>query len=138
MTNRIIAAIVVVAATFAVPGCTSSTLSGPSIVSVAGTWAGPMTDSRIGVGSIQVTFAQSGTTLTGTWATTWPAAVNNANGTLAGSISGSTVTSRQTPSNSQTCPVDVTATVNGNQMTGSYVAVNCSENATGTFTLTKQ
>ncbi len=64
----------------------------------------------------------------------------NNGGRLSGTFSGSSLTLVLGPSDPDSCPLNVTATVspNGNQITGSYASFECSEAVTGSLNLMKQ
>ena len=79
---------------------------------------------------------QASASLSGTWVSTNSSNTNG--GVLSGSVTGSGVSMTLTPSTSTTCPLSVTATVNGSHMTGTYTAVSCITPVSGIITLTKQ
>ena len=64
----------------------------------------------------------------------------NNGGRLSGTFSGSSLTLVLDPSDPDSCPLNVTATVspNGNQITGSYASFECSVAVTGSLNLMKQ
>ena len=107
-------------------------------VSVSGTWVGTTTNSLApGLWPAQATVAQSGTNLSGNWSATLP------NGTNGGPLSGSIVGNMLSISFNFAVPVGacryaVTATVNGNQLAGTWTTVGCVTAANGNLTLTKQ
>jgi hypothetical protein len=114
------------------PGPGSDTAS----ASVDGTWVGTTSDNLLAAGNIRATISQSGASLSGTWASTNSSNTNG--GMLSGSVNGSSVSVTLTPSIATTCPLSVTATVNGSQMTGTYAAASCTVVVKGSITLTKQ
>jgi hypothetical protein len=105
--------------------------------SVAGTWTGSLVDALAGPATLQYTLSQSGSTLSGTWSSKFPAAANPVTGTLTGTLSGSTVTLILAIDNSS-CQESVTATASGSTMTGTYSDDNCGGGDGGTFTLQLQ
>jgi hypothetical protein len=113
-------------------GCSATAPS-----SVAGTWTGSLVDALAGPATLQYTLSQSGSSLTGTWSSKFPAAANPVTGTLAGTLSGSTVTLILAINNSS-CQESVTGTVSGPTMTGTYSDDNCGAGDGGTFTLQLQ
>jgi hypothetical protein len=113
------------------PGPGSDTAS-----SVAGTWVGTTSDNLVAAGNLRATILQSGASLSGTWASTNSS--NTSGGMLSGSVDGSSVSVTLTPNIATTCPLSVTATVNGSQMTGTYAAASCTVAVKGSITLTKQ
>jgi hypothetical protein len=114
-------------------GCSGATA--PS--SVAGTWTGTLVDNGVGPGTLQFVLSQSGSSLTGTWVIKFPGAASSVTGTFAGTLSGSSITAVLTLDNPTACPEDVSATVSGSTMTGTYV-ISCATNEGGTFTLQQQ
>ena len=138
---RIACVVVTIATSFA--SCGSDSSPSPAVPSLAGTWVGTETDTVAGVGSLQATVFQNGSTLSGTYALIFPSLpISNNSGTLSGSVSGTNVSMTATPTNPAFCPATDTATVNaaGTQITGTYVAVaGCNlTHQTGSFTVTKQ
>src|SRR5260370_37074163 len=126
--------------TLVVPGCGTSV---NSTASVAGTWVGTMTDSVLGTGKIYATISQSDSVLSGEWYSYYPNPINNFQGTLSGSVSGSSVAAMLTSNfpillrrEPQDCDFNVTATVNGNQLSGTYASVFCNVAVTGSIHLT--
>jgi hypothetical protein len=103
-----------------------------------GTYTGTVQDSRAGTGTIQITLAQSDSSVTGTVQTTFANSQFNNSGTFTGTVSGSSVTITFSPSNPTSCPYNATLTVNGNQLTGTYATFNCTVAASGSITLTRQ
>ena len=118
-------------------GCGHSPTS-PSVISVAGTWVGTNTNSLSpGSRPAQATIAQSGTNLSGTWSATTPGGTDS--GPLSGSIAGNTLAISFFSAVPQgACHYEVSTTVSGNQMTGTWTTVSCVTPANGTITLTKQ
>ena len=114
--------------------CTDSPTS-PS-ASLTGTWTGTIQDSLVGAGTARVTLAQSGSSLSGTWSFTAGADTNS--GSLSGSVTGSSLSAMLTPSVPTSCPFQVTATINGNTISGTYAAVNCTVPISGSLSLTRQ
>lgn len=66
--------------------------------------------------------------------------ISGINSSLSGSIAGTTITMTTTPLSALT--INLTAMVNGNQMSGNYTysgcAAQCVQVSTGSFTLVKQ
>ena len=110
----------------------------PTVISVAGTWVGSNTNSLApGSRPAQATFAQSGTNLSGTWSATTPGGPDS--GPLSGSIAGNALSvSFVSAVPVGACHYAVTATVSGNQITGTWTTVSCVTPANGGLTLTKQ
>lgn len=111
--------------------------SAPTVMQIAGTWAGTITSNQVsGNGPARITIAQSGTSLTGTWNATGPGGPDSGN--MSGSISGSSVSMNLASSVPTNCPYTVTVTVGGTSMTGTYATANCTVAASGGINLTKQ
>ena len=108
--------------------CGGDSPTSPSApVSLTGTWTGTLQSTISGTGTARVTFAQSGSSLAGTWSVA-ATSVAAANGGLSVTLS---------PSDPLTCPFQVTATVNGNRITGTYAAFNCTVALSGSISLTR-
>ncbi len=105
---------------------------------VAGTWAGSST-SNLTSGSIRltITIAQTGTTLSGSWASSWPDPMSDNAGTLSGTVTGSTVLVTLNSGNPRLCSASATGVLSGNTMSGSYAAIFCSVANGGLFTITR-
>lgn len=117
--------------------CSDSPTS-PGATSIVGNWAGTLSDNFAGTGTVAFTFAQSGSTLTGTWSTTYTNAGFNNGGSISGTISGSSVTAVLSPSVPTTCPFNVVGTRSGSSLSGTYAAFNCQVAVSGTFNATKK
>ena len=111
---------------------------GGSSSSIDGTYSGPINDAVAGAGTARVTMASNGNSLSGTWSSTFSNASYNNSGSTSGTISGSSLSMTLAPSNPQACPLAVTATQSGNQITGTYATMSCSVTDSGSFNLTKQ
>lgn len=106
--------------------------TGPSNLSLSGTWAGRAVSNMFGGINIQVSLTQSGSSLTGTWVS------DQNSGQLTGSVGGSSVSANLTSADPRQCPFTVTATVSGSSMSGTYAAYNCTVADGGTISLTKR
>jgi hypothetical protein len=115
-----------------------SSPSSPSSSSIAGTWTGSITDSLLGPGSVRITFNQSGGPLTGTWSATFVNGAVTNGGSFSGSINGSNISAILTPNDPLECPYNLSATRNGNTITGTYAALNCTVVVSGSVTVTKE
>jgi hypothetical protein len=104
---------------------------------VAGTWAGTLTDVGVGAGTLQFVLTQSGSTLNGTYTSKFAIASVSLTGTISGTLNGSTVTALLTPTNPAACQQNITATVSGSSMNGTYTLA-CSSPEGGTFSLQLQ
>jgi hypothetical protein len=109
---------------------------------VAGTFRGTIQDSIAGTGTITATLAQDGSDLRGTYQTTFADPRNNGAGSVDGEVRGNGVTLTASPSVTSfvppACPFNVTAIVNGDQISGTYAAFNCTVAVSGTINLTRQ
>lgn len=103
---------------------------------VAGNYRGTIQDSLAGTGTITATLAQNGNAVTGTFQTSFPD--GQGGGSVSGSRSGNALTLTVTPPQPLACPLNVTATVAGDEIRGTYAALNCPVVDTGSFTLTRQ
>jgi predicted small lipoprotein YifL len=114
--------------------------SAPLSDNVAGNYSGPLSDNFGGAGTITLALSQSGSSLSGTAQDTFAKdALLNSEGSVSGSINGSTLQLTVTPNNPNACSFAATATVASNgQINGTYAAQNCSVSDSGTFTVTKQ
>jgi len=111
-----------------------SSASAPSTTSIAGRWGGSTCPPSLIVScSIAVDITQSGSALSGTWGFT------TSNGTLNGTLTGSSVSMVMTPQAPPGCVWTVVATADGDQMTGTHSVVlspTCG-GATGAIALTR-
>jgi hypothetical protein len=90
-----------------------------------------------GSGAAQVTFSQNGNAIGGTWTATFPNPAANDAGTINGQLNGSTLQLVLNPGNPSGCPYNVTATVSGSNITGTYTTVNCTVAAGGGISLAR-
>lgn len=108
-------------------GChQSSTSPSQSPLSLNGTWVGTTNDALVGSADFSASISQSGSVLSGTYTSSAVQSndLNGKTGTLAGRVDGTTVTITFTPMapppNGVSCPFSASATVSGNQMTGTF------------------
>ena len=83
-----------------------------------------------------VTLAQTDSTVTGTFQTSFPAGTGG--GSISGTRNGDAFTLILTPSQPLACPLQGTVTVDGDEIQGTYAAVNRPVVETGSFRLTRQ
>ena len=112
-------------------GNSSPTAPTPPPFSFNGTWTGPITSNVVGPGTGTVTITQTGSSLSGTWATVYPDPMIQGAGSFSGTASGMSLSGTLSPSDPTDCPYTINATVSGNLMTGTYATFNC----TGVWTL---
>jgi hypothetical protein len=107
-------------------------------VNVSGNFRGTIQDSVAGPGTINASLSQSGNVVSGTYQTFFANPANNGSGTLAGTVSGSSVTLTATPSVATACPFRVTGSVDDDELTGTYAVFNCTVAVSGTVNLERQ
>ena len=112
----------------------------PQQFSFNGTWTGPITSNFPGIppGTATATISQTGSSLSGTWATVYPDPTFNNSGSFSGTASGMSFSGMLSPSDPTACPYTINATVSGNLMSGTYAAFNCTFAVSGSISLTKQ
>jgi len=103
--------------------------------SITGTWVGTIVSANLGTGSTQLTLVQSGSSITGTFANTFPGATSSASGQLTGTLNGSAFTAALAAPNG--CIRTWTGTWSGRTLSGTIATTSgCATVDTGTFTLT--
>lgn len=122
----------VVASLLAVAGCSGTSTTPSATALLPGNWAGTVSDSYFGAGSVTVTFAQSGSAVTGTWSSTYAASTSPSRaGTLSGTLTGVSLDAVFTPNVSfvpsvpSSCPFRVRATLGSAEAVGSYASMSC-------------
>jgi hypothetical protein len=115
---------------------TTTACSSPS-GKLAGNWSGQLASSIAGTGNVAASLTQDGSKVGGTWSSTFANPSNNNSGTVKGSISGSSVSLTLTSGNAFACGSQVTSTLSGNTLAGTYTTVNCSVADGGVFQLSK-
>jgi hypothetical protein len=92
----------------------------------------------LGAGTLNFSFSQSGSTVTGTVQDLYASGFGS--GSFNGMINGTSLTGTTTPSVSTACPDNITATVNsaGTQISGTAAVFNCTVSDSATFNVTKQ
>lgn len=118
--------------------CGSSGSTAPSTPNTSGTWTGTVNDALMGQGTVRLTITQTGSSLAGTWATTYANVINNNGGSLTGSVNSANVTATLIPGVPTSCPFNATATLNGNTMSGTYTAFNCAMAVSGSISVSRQ
>jgi hypothetical protein len=121
------------------PGCGGSSGSGtgPSQMNLGGNYAGVAQDSVAGAGNFNATLSQTGGTVTGTWHIAFPSHGFHNAGQVNGSMGGTSLVAILTPSDPRTCPFNLTATLSGNQLSGTYASFDCTGVIAGTFQATR-
>ena len=110
----------------------------PLPFSFSGTWTGPITSNILGPGTATVTITQTGSSLSGTWATVYPDPTIQGAGSFSGTARGMSLEGTLSPSDPTDCPYTINATVSSNLMTGTYATFNCTGVDSGSIMLTKQ
>jgi hypothetical protein len=103
--------------------------------SITGTWVGTVVSASLGPGSTQLTLTQSGSSITGTFANTFPGTTSSASGQLTGTLNGSAFTAALAAPNG--CVRTWTGTWSGRALSGKIAtAGGCATVDSGTFSLT--
>ena len=109
---------------------------GNDSVDLTGTWSGTSVDTVNGAtqpnATVKFVLQQSGTNVTGTLTSS-----NGNSGAVAGTVSGSTVAGKFTPSNVNSCPFNFTLAYTANKLTGIATAYNCTVSASSALTLVR-
>jgi hypothetical protein len=137
---------VVALALAALAACRQDSPVNPTVDDLAGDWAGTITDSVAGAGTIRLTIGQRGPGLSGTWASTFADEAFNRSGSFSGTMVGSPFVLFLRPSLPIVCSPDVTLTgtlamttrVDGDRITGTYTIFNCSGVITGSVEAGRQ
>ena len=120
----------------ALPGCGGDDDGDDSL---SGTYVGTIQDAFAGTGTLQVTVSQSGSSLSGTFQSTFANPQQNNSGSISGTVNGEVVTVTLTPSVAAFCPFNATLTrEDDDELTGTYVAFNCTVADNGTIDITRQ
>jgi hypothetical protein len=133
--------VLLIAAAALLAACSAKSSTAPANGDIAGSWSGSITDGLLGSGTLSLTLAQSGDSVTGTWSTTFSDTTHDTGGLVAGNVSGSTLSIQLRPLSPSTCqygPFDVTASVTGTSMSGTYSTVQCAAEDGGTLSATIQ
>lgn len=136
-TFRLGQTLVLVALCALTAACGEGTPTTPSNANVAGTWVGNATVSGQS-SQLRLTVAHTeGTEVSGTWA--WTIGEDTAGGPLGGTVNQEAVSVTLRPANPiDQCRVNITATVAGTKMTGTYGGLTCPTNVAGAVDLTRQ
>jgi hypothetical protein len=117
---------------------TSSSPVGPSsATTISGTWSGLVANAN-GQNTLRLSLSQDARAeLSGTWM--WTDGNGNMGGTLGGVARGNAIDVTLRPGDANVrCTVNVTATVSGSRMTGTYAGAMCPEQGGGSIDLSKQ
>ena len=91
-----------------------------------------------GQGTVRLTITQSGSSLAGTWTTTYTNVANNNSGSLTGTATSANVTATLIPTSPTACPFRATTSRNGSAMSGTYTTFNCAVAVSGSINVSKQ
>jgi hypothetical protein len=128
------------------PTATSSSSTAPAPSSIlSGRWTGTSEETVAPIqfatfGSVSLTVAQSGASLSGSYTITYADTRYNNSGSLSGTVSGTSISVTLSPSVPTYCQSRVTATHTSPSLTplyiqGTYVALNCTGAGGGTIIL---
>ena len=113
-------------------------LLNPSSGALSGNYRGTIQDSVYGAGMIVFSLSESGSTVTGTYSSQFPAGTSS--GSISGTVNsnGASLAATLTPSVSTGCSRNLNGTISSNSsnISGSYAAIACSASETGTFNVT--
>jgi hypothetical protein len=101
---------------------------------LAGRYTGTVgSPSFAGVGTFELSIAQSGSSLTGSWMATFLTGSNG--GTLTGTVEGGHITAVLAPQDPEVCPLALDAVAAGGWITGTYTAFDCRTAITGVISV---
>lgn len=129
-----------IAAAVLLAACAKSSTA-PVIENFAGNWSGSIDDQRLGSGTLTLSISQTGDSVSGIWSTAYADTANDIGGRVTGSVSGSTLSILLRPLSPPTCqygPFEVTATLTGTALSGTYTTVQCAVEDGGTIAATIQ
>jgi len=119
-------------------GCNGGTSPSSADIDLTGTWVGTVQENIGGSGTFRATLSQSGSVVSGSWVIAFPARrIENA-GRLEGTVIASSLTATLTPLDRRTCLSNLSAISDGDQMRGTYLAVNCAGIAAGSFSTVRR
>lgn len=108
----------------------------PTSLDVSGTWQGTLSAGAERL-AIRLSLLQNGQDVTGTWAA-YETPEAGTGGPLGGRVNGATLSiSLHENIPASQCRLDVTATVSGRRMVGTYATFNCPGSAGGSIELSK-
>ena len=139
------AVVAVLAVVILALGCRAKNPAAPG-GTLTGTWSGAVVDPVSGTGTMTLTMIQTGAGVGGTWSTSLESNPSMKGGSAGGSTAGSLASLFLTPTTSIVCEsgmtlsgtLNVTATLAGNRLTGTYLVLTCNSATSGTIDLTRQ
>lgn len=114
-----------------------SACSGMGEYNYSGSYVGTVNDSAAGAGTMNISISQSEDRLAGTWQASFSTSGSNG-GSLLGIVDGDSLILELYPSVPTACPFNAVVNRNGDTLSGSYSAFNCSVTGTGTVEVQKQ
>ena len=142
-TMRILAA-AIVATCLGGTSCGGGHGSHTATSNLTGHWSGPISDDGGPGGSeedgfVDVDFTQNGSTIGGTWQTSYPDVPSSDNsGTISGTVSGDSFDAAFTASDSSRCSLRLRGSREGeDEIIGTYVAQPCSASVSGNFDIVR-
>ncbi len=112
-----------------------STGGGSTAYDYSGAWTGTREDSRGFLATETVTLTQDGSDVGGTWQSV--SSEGTFGGTVLGVVNGNEVVIEFFPSQVNLCPFRAVLTRNGDTLSGTYAAFNCTASLSGTITISR-
>jgi len=108
-----------------------------SLKNLSGTWVGAIQENYAGKGTFKATISQYGSSLIGTWSSSFSDATYDNAGELTGTFVNELFTATLTPNSSGSCSFTVAGALSGNRLVATYKSFNCSVEIKGIFDLNK-
>ena len=107
----------------------------PSTASLAGSYSGSLSDSVAGSGSVGLSIAQSGNSISGQFADTFSNPSYDNGGSISGTVSGNSFSGSVKSVFVNACGFSIKGSLSGSTLSGTYSATDCTVSATGTFSV---
>ena len=104
---------------------------------LSGVWTGTLQSSISDRATARLLITDVGSSLTGSWSVDATSVTGANGGRLFGTVVGSSVLIGLTSNDPLTCSFDVTATITGNTLTGTYDTFNCTAGLSGSISVTR-
>ena len=131
-----------IAAAVLLVACAAKSTTAPAQFNVTGGWAGTVSDALLGPGTLSLSLAQTGDSVSGTWSSAYPDTLHDIGGSVVGHVVGSKLVILLKPLSPPTCqygPFEFTATeTGGTELSGTYQAVQCIVADSGSIAVTIQ
>lgn len=118
-----------IAAAVGAAACAAKSTTAPAQFNVSGDWSGSMSDALLGASAVSFSLAQTGDSVTGSWAAVYADTTKDISGSVVGNVVGSTLTILLKPASPPTCqygPFEFTATeTSSTTLSGTFAAVQC-------------